>query len=197
MWLLSSADHPVLPLQWCVVIGASLVAAVTDVQSRRIPNLLSLPLLATGLVWAASGWGASGGGLAGLGEALLSCLLLAFPFVLLFAFGGGGAGDAKLMGGIGAWLGLHDGVIALGSVCVFGIALAVVFAVARRRVGSAMMNLGRFLRSFSLMLFSKGELREVATGMLPETSEMQTLPYAPAIFLGVAASAVGVYLWSA
>ena len=45
-------------IQWGVVIGASLIAAVLDLRARRIPNLLCGPLFITGLIWAAwqEGW---------------------------------------------------------------------------------------------------------------------------------------------
>ena len=48
-------------LQWGVVIGASLLAALSDLRERRIPNALTFPLFVVGLIWAA--WF---GGLAGL-----------------------------------------------------------------------------------------------------------------------------------
>ena len=79
-------------IQWSTVIGASLIALVIDVKSRRIPNLLCGSLLLLGLIW--SVWQ---GGFAGLAEALAAMALLALPFISLFLFAGGGAGDAKLM----------------------------------------------------------------------------------------------------
>jgi prepilin signal peptidase PulO-like enzyme (type II secretory pathway) len=85
--------------QWGVVFGTSLAAAIFDLRSKRIPNALTIPLLVAGLVWAT--WI---GGLSGLGNAAAACFLLALPYVFLFLFAKGGAGDAKLMGAIGAWL---------------------------------------------------------------------------------------------
>src|SRR4030042_1876767 len=102
-------------LQWAVVICASLLAAIWDLQSRRIPNALTLPLIVSGLLW--GGWR---GGLEGLGDAALGCIVVAGPYVLLFLFAGGGAGDAKMMGGVGAWLRLTEGVVALVGVAVTG-----------------------------------------------------------------------------
>ena len=109
MPLISEISYVTMAIfQWGVVIGASLFAVVSDIRQRRIPNALTFPLLAVGLIWAACF-----GGLAGLLEALGACALLALPYVLLFIFVGGGAGDAKLMGAIGAWLGLRYGLVAL------------------------------------------------------------------------------------
>ena len=39
--------------QWGVILVASLVAALWDLKSRRIPNVLTLPLLAAGLIQSA------------------------------------------------------------------------------------------------------------------------------------------------
>jgi Flp pilus assembly protein protease CpaA len=126
--LASITDERMAVFQWGVVIGASLVAAGGDLRERRIPNALTVPLLVVGLLWAT--WI---GGLSGLAEAVAAVILLAAPYVLLFVFAGGGAGDAKLMGAIGAWLGLTQGVVVLLCVAVTGMILAVVKAIAQKR----------------------------------------------------------------
>ena len=86
-------------VQWAVAAGAALTAAVIDVRQRRIPNALTLPLLVMGLLYALMYKG-----LGGAAESMIACVAVALPYVLLFAFAGGGAGDAKMMGAIGAWL---------------------------------------------------------------------------------------------
>jgi prepilin peptidase CpaA len=78
-------------LQWGVVVCVSLLAAIWDLKSRRIPNSLTLPLIVGGLL--GGGWRA---GLPGLGDAALGCIVAAGPYVLLFLVAGGGAGDAKM-----------------------------------------------------------------------------------------------------
>ena len=64
-------NHLALQLQWGAAIGASLVAAMWDVRTHRIPNVLSVPVLALGLLMA--GWC---GGLHGLGDGVAGALLL-------------------------------------------------------------------------------------------------------------------------
>ncbi len=80
-----------------VVVG---IAVVTDLTSRRIPNWLTLPFLAAGLLV-----GGVRGGMAGLARSAagagLAVLLLA-AFCLLR---GMGWGDLKLCAAIGAWIG--------------------------------------------------------------------------------------------
>ncbi|MDI6869855.1 MAG: A24 family peptidase [Bacillota bacterium] len=76
-------------------------AVVSDVRSRRIPNLLTFPGLALGLLlWTAeAGWD---GLLEGLAGAATGAALLFLPFAL----GGLGAGDVKLMAVVGAFGGV-------------------------------------------------------------------------------------------
>jgi len=83
----------------------SVIAGVTDFRSRRIPNWLTLPglIVGVGLNTVAGGW--SGLKLSLLGAGL--GLLLLLPFVLLRSLG---AGDWKLAGALGAFVG--PGVLA-------------------------------------------------------------------------------------
>ncbi|HET6574289.1 MAG TPA: A24 family peptidase [Fimbriiglobus sp.] len=84
-----------------VVLVAVGIATVTDLRMFKIHNVLTLPLLATGLVYHAVVGGA---------DELLSSLLGAlFGFgvlLLLYLAGGMGGGDIKLTAGVGAWLGV-------------------------------------------------------------------------------------------
>ncbi|MBM4028430.1 MAG: prepilin peptidase [Planctomycetes bacterium] len=94
LWLNHASD--VTAVQWGVVLGASLAAALTDLRNRRIPNRLTMPLALVGLAVAFYG-----GGWANLGAAGAAYLVLALPYILLFLLAGGGAGDAKMMGATG------------------------------------------------------------------------------------------------
>ncbi len=82
-----------------VVIVAGLIAAVTDVWKYKVYNILTLPLLGSGLVYHAVASGRTGfqeslyGATFGIGVLLIPHLM-----------GGMGAGDLKLLAGVGAWL---------------------------------------------------------------------------------------------
>lgn len=103
-------DSPlVVPLVVTVVFTSG--AAVSDLRSFSVPNALTFPLIASGVVYHVMT-----GGLAGLQSSLLGAF---FGIAILFVFyvmGGMGAGDVKLMAGVGAWLGMNM------TVYVFGIA---------------------------------------------------------------------------
>ena len=168
--------------QWGVVIGASLVAALGDLKERRIPNALTFPMLVVGLIWAA--WF---GGLAGLAESAGACVLLALPYVLLFVFVGGGAGDAKLMGAIGAWLGFRQGLTVLACVAIAGGILAIVKAIAQKRLKFVLTSV--FVSFYGLILYlvtrRKLKLADEQTE-IRQSGELD-VPYGVAIFAGVCA----------
>jgi prepilin peptidase CpaA len=82
-----------------VVLAATLIAAVTDVWKFKVHNVLTLPLLLSGLVYHA----VFGNGLL---NSLVGVLCGSGILLLFYLMGGMGAGDVKLMAGIGAWLGI-------------------------------------------------------------------------------------------
>lgn len=116
------------------------VAVVTDLRSRRIPNLLTAAMAAAGLGLAAAG--SSGitlaGALAGMGLGVL----LMLPGHL---FGGTGAGDVKLMGAVGSLLGPPSIIQAFFLTCLAGGVLAVGVAISRRRLAVTLQGTGRLL----------------------------------------------------
>jgi prepilin peptidase CpaA len=108
-------------LQLAALLAMLSVAVVTDLRTRRIPNLVTVTGLAAGLVLAALlQGGVPLSALAGAGLALL----LAVPFLALGALGGG---DVKLLAAVGAFVGpggllsvalygaLAGGILALGN----------------------------------------------------------------------------------
>jgi len=85
-----------------VVIVATfvLVAAISDYRTRRLPNWLTVPACGAAIVLHTAVNGLTGLTFAMLGFATGFSILL-----VLWLIGGGGGGDVKLMGALGAWLG--------------------------------------------------------------------------------------------
>lgn len=82
----------------CVLGAVVLAGAATDWRSGRIPNWLTLPAMAAGL--------ALNGVVGGVGFLrALGGMLGALGIYFLFFVMGRGAGDAKLMGAVGAFVG--------------------------------------------------------------------------------------------
>ncbi|HEX5109970.1 MAG TPA: A24 family peptidase [Vicinamibacterales bacterium] len=86
-----------------IALGVGLVACVTDVRERRIPNVLTFGAAGAALLVHLAIGGPNGLGAAAAGWAVGTALFL--PFFLL---GGMGAGDVKLLAALGAWLGPSD-----------------------------------------------------------------------------------------
>src|SRR5688572_15812247 len=83
-----------------VTVCFALVAAAWDLSTRRIPNVLTFGAALAALIAHAYIGGWNGLGMAAAGW--VAGVALFFP---VFALGGMGAGDVKLLGAIGAWLG--------------------------------------------------------------------------------------------
>ena len=97
----------IIPL--CVVALASAIAAVTDVRTYRVYNVITVPLIVAGLVYHTVTGGFDGFIFSLSGAAVGFCVLIV-PYML----GAMGAGDVKLLTGFGAWLGVPaTGLIAL------------------------------------------------------------------------------------
>ncbi|MGA8869093.1 MAG: A24 family peptidase [Candidatus Sulfotelmatobacter sp.] len=125
-----------------LAVALALIAGWTDWRSRRIPNWLTVPGLLLGVAanGLAAGWPGVKSSLLGVGLGLL----LLLPFVLLRSLG---AGDWKLAGAVGAFVGpgmLVDLLVL--SVFVAGI-MAFGLVIYKRRLGQTLRNIGHLLAS--------------------------------------------------
>jgi prepilin peptidase CpaA len=126
---------------WGFLVGALALAVAVwggwlDWRARRIPNWLTVPALLLGLATNTLAWGWPGAKAALEGTGLGLGLLL--PLVLVRGLG---AGDWKMMGALGAFLGPARLLVVLtGTVFIAG-AMAVVEMVRRKRVNQTLANL--------------------------------------------------------
>jgi leader peptidase (prepilin peptidase)/N-methyltransferase len=140
--------HP-LPLAGATMLlgWMLLLIAALDAEHQWLPDALTLPLVALGLL---SGW-------AGLGPPLLDraigaaagwlvLVLLGLAYRVLRGREGLGGGDPKLLAAIGAWLGaLHLPFVLLGA-GLLGLAAALAMKVRGREVGrTTRLPLGTFM----------------------------------------------------
>ena len=137
------------------VLTLILVATVMDLRSRRIPNWLTLPFFAAGLV--------TSGVVGGLPGLLRSAQGVGVAVLFLLAFcllRGMGWGDLKLCAAVGAWMGPGQMLCALVATGIAG-GLAALAAIMWQGV--------RYKLSARLTL---------------DDPEAFKLPYAPAIAIG-------------
>jgi prepilin peptidase CpaA len=168
-----------------IVAGAvalALIAGWTDLHSRRIPNWLTVSGFVLGVAVNAllSGW-------SGLKESLIGALIglaLLLPFVLLRSLG---AGDWKLAGALGAFVGrdlLID--LLLGSLFVAGM-MALVLVIYKGRVRQTARNIGHIL--ISLVTF-----RLPGSAVSLDNPEALKVPYGVALAATVVLYGV-FYVW--
>jgi Flp pilus assembly protein protease CpaA len=174
---------------WVLLALAGLIASVTDLREMRIPNWLTMPLLAGGLVY-----GGVHAGVGGLGGSLLGATAAGAIFVAAYAMAGGGAGDAKLMLALGSWLGLEPAVVLVLAVTLAGFVWGMAVTAYRDGVSTIPMVILHGLVSVrfgaSRLLASvlggrrKASVEQVAEKPAPRERPKQWFPYAPAIFVG-------------
>lgn len=170
-------------LAFALMVGVCVTAAVTDIRTKLVPNVLTFPAMLAGLLlWAIAGL-ATGQGLLGeawaaqgtLAGSIFAMLAGLVPFVVLVFIGGLGMGDAKLMGAVGALSGQWQ--VVLGT-AIYALVFAAVMAVVTMiRAGRVRLTLYRLL----------GIAMSGGKAVKPdETPDSPTVPFAVAIAVGAA-----------
>jgi prepilin peptidase CpaA len=133
---------------WLLPALFAAIAGFTDWRSRRIPNWLTVCGLLLGIAVNAvtRGWPGAKDSLLGTGLGLV----LLLPFVLMRSLG---AGDWKLVGALGAFLGpSHLITVLFATVLVAGL-MAFILVIWKRRMGQTLRNIARmFAAVFSFHL---------------------------------------------
>ena len=160
-----------------VLVG---IAAIIDVRTRRIPNLLTFGGAALAFVYYLIM-----NGLPGLGQSAAGWGVGLALFMPIFLLGGMGAGDVKLLGAAGAWL-LPKATLwcAFYSVMAGGV-LALIVSAATGYLGKAFRNL------WSIFGFWRAVGVKPVPGLTVVDAGGPRLPYGVAIAAG---TALAVYL---
>jgi prepilin peptidase CpaA len=171
-------DNLMLPT--IVVLIGTCVGAVTDVWKFRVYNSLTFPLLASGLLYHGFVEGWSGLASSSLGVCFGFAILI-IPYLL----GLMGAGDVKLMAGVGAWLGLEVTVVVFVISSLVAGVYAVVLILYRGRIRESLSTLKLILyRMASLgMHFGKEDLVETLSE--GDDRRLRVIPFGAMIPLGV------------
>jgi prepilin peptidase CpaA len=117
--------------------ACALIGSVTDVKSRRIPNIITVPAFFFGLCLHLflGGW-----------RQMLTALAAGFIcgaiFLVFFIAGGMGAGDVKLITAVGCIAGMSHIAYILVLTAITGGVMALVLALARGRLKQTLMNVG-------------------------------------------------------
>lgn len=164
-----------------VAVGAAAVAAVTDVWKRKVFNALTFPLMLTALIYHGTTAGFTGFANSSAGL-LFGLAILLVPWLM----GGIGAGDVKLMAGVGAWLQLPEIMYVFIVAGLSAGAWAVVALVWRhadwRRVAQDLSALGGRLRT-SPEWAQRAE--EPRSELRSRASRGRTIPFGLCVAVGV------------
>ncbi|WP_166824360.1 A24 family peptidase [Thalassoroseus pseudoceratinae] len=152
-----------------------IVAAWIDGKELRVPNWLTYSMVLSGLVYntVVGGWG-------GLGFALLGMVVGLLTLLPLYSVGGMGAGDVKLMAGIGAWLGSYITFYAFVATVVVGAVMAVLMVIYKRGVQKHYAQFLMILNEW-MTVRNPAELSKIAKERKPT---MFLLPYGIPICIG-------------
>jgi len=164
----------------CLVL---IVAAYIDGKELRVPNWITFPMVLSGLIYCTVTEG-----LNGLGFGLLGMVVGLLTLLPLYAVGGMGAGDVKLMAGIGAWLGASATWNAFIATVVVGAVMAIAMVLYRKswekHYGQFLLILGEFKS-----IKDPAKLSEIAAERKPR---MLLLPYGIPICVG----SIGYFVYS-
>ena len=160
-------------------VALALIAGYTDWRSRRIPNWLTVTgfVIGVSLNSLTAGWGGLKTSLLGAGLGLLVLL----PFVFLRSLG---AGDWKLAGALGAFVGWEAMVTLLvGSIFVAGV-MALVLVIYKRRFMQTLRNIWGMLASMATFHMPGAEVSL-------DNPESLKIPYGVALALTMLLFAAG------
>lgn len=162
---------------WLVTV-VLVVAAVIDGWKLKVPNWITFPLIVGGWLYSGFTYGLPGLGWSIAGTAIGLALLLP-----AYAIGGMGAGDVKLLAGVGAWV---WGTVTFYAFClsaVIGAVIAIGMVLYRRAWG-------RHQAQFQMILSEIMTIRDpnqLATIAAARKSSMLLLPYGIPIAIGTIA----------
>lgn len=168
-----------------VLVIVLLIAVVTDARYRRVPNTLVLTAVLSGLLLNTIGpqpFRDNDGlfsqlpGALGLPASLLATLVALAVFLPFYAMRILGAGDVKLLSGVGAFA---------GTAAFLNIALLVLLS------GGVLALVRIAITGHPRLLFTN--LAAVMTGQFKPSQTLWRMPYAVAIAMGVAAHAAWVF----
>lgn len=157
-----------------ILVVVLAVATVTDCKNHRIPNLLLFPALSLALILHTMSGGADG--LMTAGGGLFVGLTMFLP---LYAVRGMGAGDVKLLGVVGCFLGPWGAVVAGMATMMAGAVFSIIFI--------TWQCVRPVLESQATRVLSRANTgAQLLTGSpsLGARSPVTKIPYAPAIAAG-------------
>jgi len=173
-----------IPREIAWVISFILIeAAIIDGRSLKVPNWLTYHFLLAGLAFAFAT-----GGSDRLWWSLVGALVGLITLLPLYAIGGMGAGDVKLMAGLGAWIGPWIVLQAFVASAVVGGGIALLMMAYSGQLGEHLIMTQLIGREI-LTVRNPNLLAEKAAGRKPNS---MLLPYGIPIAIG----SIALFAWA-
>jgi prepilin peptidase CpaA len=176
------------PVEFAVIAVAALVAGTIDAYRFRIPNWITVPLLAAGVAYhtAVEGWTGLAGSLAGV--------LFGFAtLLLLYLIGAVGAGDVKLMSAVGAWLGVTATAYVFFAAAMCTAAYSIVMLVWRDGLREAVLLVEVQFYQLAAIGRHLAGMKRVETIVRQSDRRRRLVPFGTMVALGV----IAVMIWMA
>ncbi len=165
---------------WTVTLFL-ILAAVIDGFELKVPNWLTFPMIISGWVYSASASAWAGESWwVGLGWSMVGMAIGLLLLLPAYAVGGMGAGDVKLMAGIGAWVHATHTFYAFCATAIVGAILAVGMVLVRRAWGKHANQFWMILGEI-MTIRDPNQLSKIAA---ERKSSMLLLPYGIPIAIG-------------
>jgi len=129
----------------CFLIIVLLIAAISDIRSKKIPNWLTYPAMMVATIYHTTAKGI-GGFLFSIEGVAVGIAVL----TVIYLLGGTGAGDVKLMGAMGALLGPKGVFVAFLFTSIVGGVYAIVLLITHGSLGETARRYWAILKSFIL-----------------------------------------------
>jgi prepilin peptidase CpaA len=167
---------------WFVTV-ALIVAAVIDGIKLKVPNWLTFPFIVTGWAYSFCAFGFEGF-LWSLGGTAVGLVLL----LPAYAIGGMGAGDVKLLAGVGAWMHATHTFWAFAYSAIIGAVLAIMMVLYRKSLKKHFTQF-KLIAQEIMIIKNPTELAEIAAERKPT---MLLLPYGIPIAIG----SIAYFFWT-
>lgn len=161
---------------WVVTVTL-VVAAVIDGWMLKVPNWITFPMIISGWIYSTMAFGFGQNGLVGSLLGTVVGLALLMP---AYAIGGMGAGDVKLLAGVGAWVHSYVTFYAFCVSAVLGAVIAVGMVVC---CGAWAKHRDQFWMIFGEIMTIK-DPNKLSAIAAERKSSMMLLPYGIPIAIG-------------
>lgn len=173
-----------------VVALASIIAAITDISRFKVYNLLTYPLLLSGLAFQACH------GLNALVDGLTAVVLMFGLLLYPYLWGAFGAGDVKFVAAVAAWMGvqLMIPIVLIG--CISTGVYAIVLLIVHRGYREAWTNMQIAVTRLTILGRQLGadEPERVQTVVAEAERRRRLIPFSAMITVGISVTFIWKYI---